>query len=349
MRQKRFDKLVAAMVSAAVMVSAVPGAFAAPVQAAAVQLDAQIPTRDEMLQAKNLGMRPASGSITDWFWFDGGIHASVNHFNGNVAVESRFADMGLTYNSQLQYYSDGMGNNMAFYYMQRITKVDNDTYLYRDEYGAQYYFFRDTDGLFRNTIGNFYYEIEPTETGYNLHFGRHIARYDADGRLMRMNFNNPSPSSAEVNYFDNGAVGRVYRSSVASSYWFTYYQNTGAIPQLQKVEAGGFGGALVCTFDYNDSGYLTQINYANGETTSYTYNSDGLLTNVSSSTEGKSLEFTYQKINGMNKVANVKEVSEDGSITDSVQFAYGINQTIIIDKNGAVQVVSFNENGEVVR
>lgn len=342
MRQKRLCKLVAAMVSAAVMVSAVPGVFAAPVPAAAVRFDAQLPTREEILQAKNLGVSPASDSYTSWSWsYESGVTGIVNHYNGNVAIRSSIGGMGLTYNSQLMDGNDGMGTGMSFQFKQTITKMNEDAYCYADGSGSQYYFGRNPDGSITGEVGNYSCEILLTESGYDLYIGSHVCHFDEQGRVTWINAQTP----VGMHYYDNGAVDQMYYNR--TSYFFTY-DDASATPQLQKVEAGGLGGVPVCTFDYNDSGYLTQINDSNGETISYTYNSDGLLTKISSSAEGKSLEFTYLKTGGLNRVANVKEVLEDGSITDSVQFAYGINQTIIMDKNGAVQVVSFNENGEVI-
>ena len=140
-------------------------------------------------------------------------------------------------------------------------------------------------------------------------------------------------------YEESGYLGEIYSQGKADD--LHYVQDANGQYRLDNVVSGG----QTYTFAFDGSGNLTQVT-GGGDTLTFGYQEGtSLLTSVSSSQTGKNIRAGYVEVAGRNRASSIRQTDAAGSVLDSVQLAYGSNQTIVVNNDGSVTILHFNEDG----
>ena len=286
----------------------------------------------------------------------------INNYTGNLVWVHE--DMGFSGNrmpvsiSHIYNMNDngcndfGLGNGWRTNYNQRVYQWDKNPeyYIWEDSDGTKHYFlydaassaYKDEDGL-EMTL-----KIETTDYGcYTLtDKDGNKSYFDSKGRLVRIQNNQKTVSSIDLTYMDSTScristitdgVGRLYQFlyTEAGLAYRLKYSGTGAT-EIKNVTFGYDGtrltqitkpGGMTSTFVYDSTYYLMQVVDADGYKLTYDYNTTSQ---------------TYQpyRIIGINEYSGT-------TLGGTLDFEYSHNETKITDHNGNVEILQFNDFGNV--
>lgn len=197
-------------------------------------------------------------------------------------------------------------------------------YAYIDGDGTEHYFYKNSDGTLIDEDG-----LGLTLTVSKTSDDDYYKVADDNGNVMWFNV--------------SGALARTLDNNGNQ---ITCYYTAANNPRLQKITDGaGHTVTVTPTWDdlavqsitdsagrvtrYNwSSGLLLSITYLDGETTTFTYDSDRAMTSVTSP-DGYKLEFTYTPLKNGKRVSKVVE-SANGSAGQTITFDYSqYGQTVI--------------------
>ena len=246
--------------------------------------------------------------------------------NYNQTVISRAlpqTENGATVNKQYYVWEDSDGTEHYFY------KVDNVTY-------------QDEDGLdLTLTLENNGLACKITDKKGNTSY------FDSQGRLYKLENNQKTKSSINITYTTtNDKLINTITDGVGRVYQYVYANGL-----LSRISYKGTGSTEIgyIAFEYADN-CLTGINYQDGESVAYTYNTDRVLISAQD-IDGYRLAYAYHPIGDSSwQPYRVMSVSEtDGTAEGGVlTITYGQNQTTFADHNGNVQIMQFNNWGNTL-
>ena len=254
----------------------------------------------------------------------------------------------------------GLGIGWRTNYHQRVYQWDcddvtgdSDYYIWEDGDGTDHYFkksstsrYKDEDGLeltlkTNNAAPNIY-SIE-NKKGF-------VSYFDDKGRLTKQVNKQETPSEINISYVENTFYEIDYITDGAGrKYDFTY---TGGL--LRSINYLGKESTTLqsVTFGYVGD-QLTTITDQDGKMISYAYNQDGILKSATD-VDGYKVSYTYTRPDVISSswkppylVSSITEA--DGNVSGgSLSFTYGYNETRMEDHNGNVQIMQFNDFGNMV-
>ncbi len=283
----------------------------------------------------------------------------VNHYTGNL-VWTR-ADLGFGGTraavaiSHIYNANDtadnlfGMGYGWRTNYNQRVYWVGGlgNYYAWEDGDGTEHYFYQedgvykdeDSMGLTLTTTGSGTSKYTITDKAGN------VSHFDTKGRLTQIVNNQATPSPVTVTYTTtSGYRIDTVTDAIGRRYVYTYENDL-----LTKIEAQSRTGQHLTQVTYGyTNGLLTSITDKDGETVSYTYSGEKLLTEAED-IDGYRLAISYNTTaeRAVRRVATVSEFdgnTEGGTLT----FTYAQNQTTIEDYSGNQTIYQFNNWGNTV-
>ena len=244
----------------------------------------------------------------------------------------------------------GMSHGWRTNYNQRVYQVGTGgtCYAWEDGDGTEHYFNKVSTGIYKDEDG-LELELKTTGSGTSKYTitdkSGNVSSFDTKGRLTQITNNQATKSPVTITYTTaSGYLIDKVTDAIGRRYVFTYANSL-----LTKIEAQNSTQQHLTqvTYGYTD-GLLTSITDKDGETVTYTYNSDKLLTKVQD-IDSYYLSFTYNTTaaNAVRRVATVSEFDGDtpgGTLT----FTYAQNQTTIEDFSGNRTVYQFNNWGNTV-
>ena len=254
----------------------------------------------------------------------------------------------------------GLGYGWRTNFNQRVYlwSQEDYTYAWEDSDGTKHIFnhtgtsktYKDEDGLEltlkTDGSGNRYYRIFD-KTGNTSYF-------DNYGRLTFMENNQSSKSSIQITYETSNVIGSVSNriSSITDGagrvYKFTYTNGL-----LSKIEYLGSGTTALSTVTYaygDQNSNLTSITDNDGKSSTYTYLSNTHILSSAQDIDGYKLQYSYDIPDDTHQAYRVSQVASfDGETSGgSLSFAYAHNQTTFTDHNGNVEIMQFNDYGNVI-
>ena len=168
--------------------------------------------------------------------------------------------------------------------------------------------------------------------------------FDRYGRLTAMANNQATQSSISITYTTaTGMQISCIIDGAGRKYQFTYSDEL-----LSEIAYYGKGETKITgvTYAYTDS-QLTTITNQDGGTSAFTYGSNGLLAAVTD-VDGYQIRYTYSDESAL--LARVVGIEEwDGALEGSaLSIEYAHNQTTLTDHNGHMQILQFNDWGNVI-
>ncbi|MBE6920297.1 MAG: DNRLRE domain-containing protein [Ruminococcaceae bacterium] len=239
----------------------------------------------------------------------------------------------------------GLGYGWRTNYNQTVGvwSQDNSYYFWEDGDGTKHYFlwsaadnaYKDEDGLelILTVSGS---EVTIEDKNGNKSF------FDAQGRLYKMENNQATKSNITITYLDSTSkliatitdgVGRKYN----------FYYSGGLLSKIGYTGKGTTELSYV-TFGYTGSN-LTSITDKDNESSIFTYGANNLLATVQD-VDGYKLQYTY--FTGLPKrVVGIHEY--DGTVAGGYMIVeYAHNQTTFRDHNNNVQILQFNDWGNLI-
>ena len=239
----------------------------------------------------------------------------------------------------------GLGYGWRTNYNQTVGvwSQDNSYYFWEDGDGTKHYFlwsaadnaYKDEDGLelILTVSGS---EVTIEDKNGNKSF------FDAQGRLYKMENNQATKSNITITYLDSTSkliatitdgVGRKYN----------FYYSGGLLSKIGYTGKGTTELSYV-TFGYTGSN-LTSITDKDNESSIFTYGANNLLATVQD-VDGYKLQYTY--FTGLPKrVVGISE-SDNGVSGGYMTIEYAHNQTTFRDHNNNVQILQFNDWGNLI-
>ena len=222
-------------------------------------------------------------------------------------------------------------------------------YVWEDSDGTEHYFYKTDDGTYQDEDG-----LDLTLTLQNNGLACTItdkqdntSYFDSKGRLYKLENNQETKSSISITYTTTtGKLINTVTDGAGRVYQYVYSNGL-----LSRIKYKGTGSTEIgyLTFSYTNK-CLTGVTYQDGETVTYTYNADRVLTSAQD-IDGYCLSYTYHSVTDSSwQPYRVKTVSEtDGSANGgTLTITYGQNQTTFTDHNGNVQIMQFNNWGNTV-
>ena len=284
----------------------------------------------------------------------------INDYSGNL-VWTR-ADVGFggnlmpvsishVYNTtDAQNNEFGLGNGWRTNYNQKAYKPSGSSYyVWEDGDGTKHYFnydseksaYVDEDGL-ELTLTVLSSGVKIVDKNGNTSY------FDSAYRLYKMENNQEIKSSINITYTDStGFKISTIKDGVNRTYNFTY--NSSGL--LSKITYVGKGSSEITSVSYTYTGTnLTKVTDKDGKYSSYSYDSNNLLT-AASDVDGYRLAYTYTATSP-NRVASVTEYQDkdDGTsvLGGSLTITYAHNQTTFKDHNNNLQIMQFNDFGNTI-
>lgn len=347
--RRKIRSVLAAVVGAAMMFAVIP----AQASEAAIGTSITSPMGWQM----GTGSSAYWGSASEWE-LGNGAKAVVNHYSGNLAVQFAIEDMTFTYNLQ-----DDIGDpvyiadKVTCNYTQKLYPMADGNYVLSDEDGSKSYF---VNGV--------------NEKGYTLQVDRPDCKYaityqgmgfqferlfNEDGLLttyrMRPNGQPNWVNVGETSYLPGygESTSSLLESIKTLSSEYTFHQYQFKNRHITEVfKANGEGQELLIDF-WTHGTHGTLMSAGN---VGFTYEEelpslDAVLQNIwyMDNDTGKRYDLNIEMINvnGIDRIASVEYIV-NGVVESSEQYAYGNNQTVIISKDGSVEIVRFNENGQPI-
>ena len=292
----------------------------------------------------------------------------VDHYSGNLVWTHN--DMGFDgllmpvsiqhiYNSGSAYTSEtnastnpfGVGNGWRTNYHQTV-------YGAADENDDSYYIWEDGDGtkhdlIYDSSLGG-YADVDGLDVLLTFSGSTRIltdrygntSQFDPNGRLVKLENYQQKKSSITITYVESTKKIQQIVDGVGRKYVFTY--DTSGL--LSNISFYGTGTTVLAYVDYAYSadGDLTSITYADDKSVTYTYGSKNLLTCVTG-VDGSQIRYSYYNTGLSGKPSRVQTVQEyDGSVGAQLTFNYYGSSTKVTDHEGRVQILYFNEWGNVI-
>lgn len=264
----------------------------------------------------------------------GGTRAAVviSHiYNANDAASNQF----------------GVGYGWRTNYNQRVYQwsLNSNYYVWEDGDGTKHYFYKVSTGTYKDEDG-LELELKTTGSGNSKYTitdkGGNVSHFDTKGRLTQITNNQATKSPVTVTYTTTyGYLINTVTDAIGRRYVFTYTDGL-----LTKIEAQNSTRHHLTqvTYGYTDS-LLTSITDKDGESVTYTYNSEKLLTEAQD-IDSYRLAVSYNTTaeGAVRRVATVSEF--DGNTPGGdLTFTYAQNQTTIEDYSGNQTIYQFNNWG----
>ena len=249
----------------------------------------------------------------------------------------------------VNYYGLGFGWRTNYHQKVYQWSINSNYYVWEDSDGTRHYFlwdpqtntYKDEDGL------------ELTLTAKTSTYGAYeisdklgnISYFDANGRLVRMQNNQQTPSAITITYEGNSGRIQNITDGVGRRYEFIYTYDL-----LTRIRYCGTGTLelFYTAYTYNTSS-LIGITYADGKSTSFTYAGLKLLTSAQD-IDGYKLTYTYNTTALGWQPCRVESITEsyNGKIAGQLALQYSQNQTILTDANSRQQILHFNNWGNTL-
>ena len=246
-----------------------------------------------------------------------------------------------TNDSAINNFGLGYGWRTNFNQTVGVWSEDSSYYYWEDGDGTKHYFkydsgttYKDEDGL-ELTLAVLGSEVTIADKNGNKSF------FDAQGRLYKMENNQATKSNIAITYLDSSSkLISTITDGVGRKYNFTY---TGGL--LNRISYVGKGTTELSyvTFGYAGS-TLTSVTDKDGESSLYTYSGNYLTS--AQDVDGYKLAYTY--LDGIPK--RIGSVAEwDGTVSGGfMTIEYAHNQTTFTDHNNNVQILQFNDWGNLI-
>ena len=319
--------------------------------------------------------------IRDDMGFSGNrMPVTIQHiYNANDAIVLP-NDNNNSNNSGGNYFGLGIGWRINFH--ERVfpweygDPEDNSTtnyYIWEDGDGTDHYFkssgtntykHEQDNKLILNTNGSGAQKYSITDSKDNVRY------FDESGRLTKIKNNQATPSSIDITYVPGTTYEIDYITDGAGrKYDFTY-----ASGLLSKIEFKGLGTTVLqsTTFTY-ENGQLNAITDHDGKVSNYTYNSDGIFTNIKDF-DNYEVSYEYTLTETTSTPSEDETATNDTSETEGgnpppwkppylvdkvsakhgnadggwIKFEYSYNETRMTDHNDNVQIMQFNDYGRTV-
>ena len=298
-------------------------------------------------------------SYWDYTGFSAGRAGSgyVNNFTGNLTwtrADLGFGGTRAAVAISHVYSANDAKNNLfgAGYgwrtsYNQRVYQ-SGAYYVWEDGDGTQHYFYKESTGVYKDEDG-LELVLKTTGSGNSKYTitdkGGNVSHFDTKGRLTQIVNNQETPSPVTVTY-TNTSDYRIdtVTDAVGRRYVYTYTDEL-----LTKIEAQNYAQQHLTQVTYGyTNGLLTSITDKDGETVSYAYSSENLLTRVED-IDSYYLSISYNTT-AEETVRRVTHISEHDGDTDggTLTFTYAQNQTTITDYSGNSTVYQFNNWGNTI-
>ena len=203
----------------------------------------------------------------------------------------------------------------------------------RENYGWVRY--PDRDGLGYDLLLNDNSSIGPrvkTPDGTTLCFNWNQVQVNANiARILPTEQDESSAIVINSTSITDGA-GRVYQLPAT----------TGATRTL-IYKANGTAALRTVTYTYQGD-HLTSVQYPDGKSVSYTYDSEDRLKSVTD-VDGRSWTFTYVSASSY-RVKTVTSKASDGTVGDTLSIRYALGVTTFTDQNGRMEIKQYDANGK---
>lgn len=310
----------------------------------AVQAFAAVP-ENYVAEYNSIGLNSQT-EFSSWYSSSAQIitSVSVNHFSGNVTIDSTiqqgtFIPLNVTYNSLDNIGSSELGKHFITNYNRSLSTLPGGGYQYLDETGLRSHFLESEDSTMRDETDRW---LTFDQEGYPYKIQQGFYRllyFNEEGKLIQQ-IESPHGGMAyvttDLSYLANGNIDKV--SNDQYTYQFTYgKENRLNSAQLTYDSISSTEGYDIVYFPRDAAtGNLSSIVMGNQDVT-YTYDQNNEYV-----TKVGNISIAYDSLGRATKVV---EYASDGSIKDQNSFLYGKNQTMIIDKNGTMTLEAFNLDG----
>lgn len=343
-------KILAACIAATMLTAAVPAQATVPT-ASAMEMQSRTNISGPMGWQIGTGSSIYWAGATEWQLADG-LKAYVNHYSGNLAFQFKDGDLDFTWNAQ-----DDIGdplslaNNLVCNYAQQLDVQDVQNPVVSSTDGSKFYF---KDGYFGP------YGLYAIENGYQMSYKADVnyaVSFDSQGREITKHSNSPENRwlmLSEVQYFAAGDPDASYYDSGIKSIWtedsfYTFDRYARDNKQYTTVtnEKNGQNEYMFGITKNATTGELEHVAGKSFRLDAY-YVADGAYTIENRNGMGY-FRFTTVNVDGVERISSV-EYSPDGTeaSAERTRFTYGNNMTVIVNNDGAVQVVNFDENGSPI-
>ena len=247
-------------------------------------------------------------------------------------------------------YDFGLGYGWRTNFHQRVGPMEgNSDYLFwEDADGTTHYFKEKTTGTYE---AEYVYDLTLKNTGsgaetYELiNKQGEITYFDAQGRLTKIQNNQKVKSSITVTY--DGDSNRITSVTDGAGRVYSFEYNSGDM--LESIIFMGTGTSELSKVEYTYTGYdLSTVKYKDGKSAAYTY-TNHLLTEAAD-IDGYKLTYAYSEVqDAIRQPRRVVQVQETYNGTEGglLKIEYAQNQTTFTDHNDHVQIVQFNDLGNV--
>lgn len=340
--------LAAAALVAAIACTAVSGQAAQVRGTVAASTVLQEVSKQEQINGINTGYVYSTAGTLPW-----GVAAQgdgkdlfVNRLTGNVAYQFTVGNLSFVYNSS-QEANYGFGNGITCAQAPRMEKLSDSVYKnVRDDGSATYYINGSCDYSGASSASLKTYPDGSSELTLGVH-QKTITRFDANGRANSQSnypFGQTNPTMTFFYYYEeSGYLGEIYSQGKADDLY--YVQDANGQYRLDSVVSNG----KTYSFTFDGDGNLTRVT-GGDDMISFGYQEGtSLLTSVSSSRTGRSVQAGYVEMGGRNRASSVLYTDAAGAVLDRVQLAYGNNQTIVVNNDGSTTILNFDENGYPVQ
>ena len=211
-------------------------------------------------------------------------------------------------------------------------------YVYIDGDGTEHYFYKKSDGTMMDEDG-----MGLTLTVPKTNNNNYYKISDDKGNVMWFNVAGAFARSLDSN---SNQIANYYASSTDPKIWKVTDGADHAVtisptPDNLAVQSITDSAGRVTRYNWS-SGLLLSITYPDGETTTFTYDSDRAMTSVTSP-DGYKLQFTYTPLKNGKRVSKVVE-SANGSAGQTITFDYSQYGQTVIRSSGKDGVFGNNDD-----
>lgn len=211
-------------------------------------------------------------------------------------------------------------------------------YVYIDGDGTEHYFYKKSDGTMIDEDG-----MGLTLTVPKTNNNNYYKISDDKGNVMWFNVAGAFARSLDSN---SNQIANYYASSTDPKIWKVTDGADHAVtisptPDNLAVQSITDSAGRVTRYNWS-SGLLLSITYPDGETTTFTYDSDRAMTSVTSP-DGYKLQFTYTPLKNGKRVSKVVE-SANGSAGQTITFDYSQYGQTVIRSSGKDGVFGNNDD-----
>lgn len=211
-------------------------------------------------------------------------------------------------------------------------------YVYIDGDGTEHYFYKKSDGTMIDEDG-----MGLTLTVPKTNNNNYYKISDDKGNVMWFNVAGAfarsldSNSNQIANYYASSTDPKIWKVTDGADHALTISPTTDNLAVQSITDSAG----RVTRYNWS-SGLLLSITYPDGETTTFTYDSDRAMTSVTSP-DGYKLQFTYTPLKNGKRVSKVVE-SANGSTGQTITFDYSQYGQTVIRSSGKDGVFGNNDD-----